>query len=70
MIWLEAAMAFCVVMIVLSTMVTVLVESFCHRLFKLCQRGMHQLIAALYSDVIALRLELNAGITNSFSLKI
>jgi len=70
MIWLEAAMAFCVVMMVLSTMVTVLVESFYHRLFKLRQRGMRQLVAALYSDVIAPRLQLDNRAAASFSKKI
>lgn len=70
MIWLEAAMAFCVVMMVLSTMVTVLVESFYHRLFKLRQRGMRQLIAALYEDIIKPRLAAKAGSANSFSLEI
>ncbi len=64
MIWLEAAMAFCVVMMVLSTMVTVLVESFYHRLFKLRQRGMRQLVAALYEDIIKPRL---AGVPASAS---
>lgn len=67
MIWLEAAMAFCVVMMVLSTMVTVLVESFYHRLFKLRQRGMRQLVAALYTDVIAPRLQLEHRAVASFS---
>lgn len=70
MIWLEAAMAFCVVMMVLSTMVTVLVESFYHRLFKLRQRGMRQLVAALYTDVIAPRLQLETRSAASFSKKI
>jgi|GEM_PF-4730475 len=70
MIWLEAAMAFCVVMMVLSTMVTVLVESFYHRLFKLRQRGMRQLVAALYTDVIAPRLQLENRSAASFSKKI
>lgn len=69
MIWLEAAMAFCVVMMVLSTMVTVLVESFYHRLFKLRQRGMRQLIAALYADVLAPRLQLDPRSATSFSKK-
>lgn len=70
MIWLEAAMAFCVVMMVLSTMVTVLVESFYHRLFKLRQRGMRQLVAALYTDVIAPRLQLETRVAAGFSKKI
>ena len=70
MIWLEAAMAFCVVMMVLSTMVTVLVESFYHRLFKLRQRGMRQLVAALYTDVLAPRLQLDARVSVVFSNKI
>lgn len=70
MIWLEAAMAFCVVMMVLSTMVTVLVESFYHRLFKLRQRGMRQLVAALYADVIAPRLQLESRAAAGFSKKI
>lgn len=70
MIWLEAAMAFCVVMMVLSTMVTVLVESFYHRLFKLRQRGMQQLVVALYTDVIAPRLQLKAAAATSFGKKI
>lgn len=70
MIWLEAAMAFCVVMMVLSTMVTVLVESFYHRLFKLRQRGMRQLVAALYTDVIAPRLQLESRSAAGFSKKI
>jgi len=70
MIWLEAAMAFCVVMMVLSTMVTVLVESFYHRLFKLRQRGMRQLVAALYTDVIAPRLQLESRTAAGFSKKI
>ncbi|OBP16515.1 hypothetical protein A5320_03675 [Rheinheimera sp. SA_1] len=70
MIWLEAAMAFCVVMMVLSTMVTVLVESFYHRLFKLRQRGMRQLVAALYTDVIAPRLQLETRAATGFTKKI
>ena len=49
--WLEAMLAFSVVMMILSTMVSVVVETI-HRVAKLRQDGLRRLVKQLYKDVI------------------
>lgn len=53
--WLEAAVAFAVIMIVLSTMVSVLTETF-HRILRLREDGLTRMVTALYEQVVQPRL--------------
>ncbi len=55
--WLEAAIAFSVIMMIFSTMVAVLVENFFHRLWRFRQSGLQLLIQSLYQDAIQPRLK-------------
>ncbi|MEJ2322223.1 MAG: hypothetical protein P8Z31_07760 [Gammaproteobacteria bacterium] len=53
--WLEAALAFAVIMIALSTIVSVLTETF-HRILRLREDGLTRMVRALYQQVVQPRL--------------
>jgi len=53
--WLEAALAFAVIMMVLSTMVTVVIET-AHRVFRLRENGLRRIMETMYGKVIQPRL--------------
>lgn len=53
--WLEAGLAFAVIMMVFSTMVSVIIETG-HRFMRIREKGLQRLIAQVYEDVIWPRL--------------
>jgi len=53
--WLEAGLAFAVIMMVFSTMVSVIIETG-HRFMRIREKGLQALIAQVYEDVIWPRL--------------
>ena len=50
--WIEALLAFAVTMMILSTIVSVIIEAG-HRLFRIREKGLRQLIQRLHEDTIA-----------------
>ena len=53
--WLEAALAFAVIMIVFSTMVTAIIEIL-HRILRLREKGLQDMMQTVYKNVIQPRL--------------
>jgi hypothetical protein len=57
MIWLEAALAFAITMLVFSTMVSVITETF-HRMLGLRQAGLRVMLEKLFEEVLWPRAKL------------
>lgn len=58
--WIEAALAFAVVMMLLSTAVTVIMEA-AHNLLRIREKGLRRLVEGVYENVVVPRLPRLAG---------
>lgn len=67
--WIEAALAFAVIMMVFSTMVTVMVETL-HRFLRIREKGLEEMMETVYIKVIqprlSMSLELQGATVNRF----
>lgn len=63
--WLEAALAFAVVMMVLSTVVAVLVES-AHMVLRLREKGLRRFMEVVYKQVVCPRFSLDPADVDEF----
>lgn len=52
MLWIEAALAFAITMMILSTIVSVIIETG-HRIFRVRETGLQQFMVRLHQDIIA-----------------
>lgn len=67
MLWIEAALAFAITMMILSTIVSVIIETG-HRLFRIREKCLQRLIRRLYDDVIVpLQQSEHPGQGNAFT---